>query len=557
MIEPQAIKDNQSRMERGRASYDSAWGEIARLVYPEMDRFGGSSLRRSAWLRDQPAVFGTHEPYSTGALEDGVSVVEGYIMPRGQRWQLLELGDEDLMKKVHVQQWMDTLSRRLFGLRNDPQSGFVAATHDSTMALLSFGSQSMWIDDRWDHYGRWAGLKYESEFIGDIWIDLDGAGNVLRLHRKIALTAEQAWRRWGADAPPCVQKAMTGENPSPQTMLEFLHVIEPNRRFDAERIDMWGKPWHGAYYSCDDDVLFKHGGYHSLPRITSGWNRTGMSPWSRSPTMRVLPSMRMLMEIRNDRAWAAELRLKPPILTTDDAMDSAVLEIKPHGVTTGGLDDRGDPLFREFLSAVDATDAEKLQMECQQDVDRAFFRHLLQLNREYKSHIPANRIAEESAEKGILLTPLARQEQEWLSPMTMRELALAEERGLLDDMPGDVEEYLADNGLVGIKYDNGLAAMQEAEGSAAFLSLTQAVAPLAQLDPGYVEEFNRIYPPEKVISELGRRNRVPAAMQSTDDERAEHDRKKADSEMLQRVMDAAPALAGAAKDMATAGSIAA
>lgn len=551
MIVAEAIESNQSRMEQDRARYDSAWSEIARLTYPEMDRMFSGGMQRSAWMKGDLQLGGDHDPYTAAALEDGASIVEGYIMPQGQRWQLLELGDEALMRKVHVQQWMDVLSRRLFALRNDPASGFVAASHDSTMSLLSFGPQSMWIDDRWDVYGRWAGISYESEFIGDIWIERDAAGGLLRVHRKLCLTAEQAFRKWGEKSPQSVRKAMAGANPQPQKRMDFLHVIEPNRRFDGERIDMWGKPWHGAHYCCEDKAVFEQGGYHSLPRIVSAWHRAG-TVWGRSPTMKVLPSVRMLVEIRRDRAWGAELRLKPPLLTTDDAMDNAVLEIMPHGVTTGGLDDRGDPMFREFLTAADASDAEKLQMECQQEVDRAYFRHLMQMNREYKSHISATRIEAEQAEKGVLLAPLSRQEQEWLSPMTLRELALMEARGLMDDMPGEVEEYLAANGIVGIKYDNGLAAMQEASGAASFLALTGQIGSLAQFDPGYVEHFNREFPPSNVITELARIQRVPVAMKASEDQRAEHDRQKAARETLAAMADAAPALAGAAKDLSMA-----
>lgn len=552
MIDPQAIKDNQARMERDRSSYDAAWGEIARLVYFEFDSHFGGTMRNSNFLRNQLMIGGAHDPYTAMALQDGVSVFESYVMPRGQRWQKLELGDDVLMRSVAVQQWMEKLEIRLFGLRNDPESGFIGAVHESAMSLYSFGPQSMWVDDRWDVYGRWAGLRYESEFIGDIFIERDAAGRILRIHRTLELTAEAALRKWGEKAPRAVTEAMSGANPNPQTPLQFIHVIEPNRRYDAERIDMMGMPWHGCYYSCQDELIFEEGGYRSLPRIVSAWGRPGNARWGRSPSLMVLPLVRMAQQMMLDRTWAAELRLKPPFLTTDDGLDNAVLEIKPHGVTEGGLDDRGNPLVREFLTAADGGDARELTAEMRALIDRAFHRDLLQMNREYKSHIPAARIEEEKAEKGLLLAPLARQEQEWLSPMTQRELALMEQRGLMDDMPGEVNEYLAAYGTLGIRYDNGLSALQEASKSASFLSLAGQVGALAQFDPTYVEDFKREYPSKKVIPELGRIAGVPASMRATDEERGEYDRQKAEAQATEQLLAAVPALAGAAKDAAAA-----
>lgn len=122
------------------------------------------------------------------------------------------------------------------------------------------------------------------------------------------------------------------------------------------------------------------------------------------------------------------------------------------------------------------------------------------------------------------------------------------------DAPPEVAEYLAWSGGFGIKYDNGLTAMQEAGKSAAFLNLAQQVGLLAQFDPNVVEDFKREYPMSKVVPELGRIAGVPASMRATEEERAAYDAKKAEEAQLQQLIQAAPALAGAAKDAAQAGA---
>lgn len=554
MIDKDCIKQNQSRMQTQRASHDSVWAEIAGLCYPDLKNFMGGQIAQSKFIREQQNNISRHDPETVIQVGRAVALFMSYVMPRGQRWQKLELADESLMKKVSNLQWMETLERRLFALRNMPENGFVTATNDSVWSLYTFGPQSMWVDDRWDaNTGKWAGIRYESEFVGDIWIERDATGLPLRIHRRLMLTAEAAYAKWKDKSPRCVKEAMQNDKGKNRyAEFEFLHIIEPNRKYEADRIDMMGKPWIGGYYAVNDDELFDVGGYRSLPRLVSAYARRGGVNYGRSPAMDALPKIREVVEMDRDADWASELSLLPPILTADGLLDNGVLELSALGVTEGGLDDRGNPLARPIQIEGDTTHADQRIAQKRAVIAQIFQTDIMQLNREYKSHISAARTEEEKAEKGVLLSPLALQETEWLSPMTTRELSISAERGLMDDMPEEIQEYLKSTGTMGIRYDNGLTALQEAGKSAAFLSLAQQIGAVAAFDPSYIEKFNREYPPERVIPELGRIAGVPAAMRSTEEERAKIDAEKARQAQLQAILQAAPALAGAAKDVAAA-----
>jgi hypothetical protein len=558
LLEPKAIEANQARMESARSAHDSLWAEIATLAFPRQSQFFGGGLEAAGWNQWNTSAAVMHDAYTAQALEDGVSAFEGFVLPRGQRWQKLELGDEALMRKVPVRAWLEQVEMRLFALRNDPMSGFAGAVHESGMSLFAFGAQSMWVDKRRDlGTGRVIGLSYQSEFIGDIWIECDAQGYPMRIHRRFRLTAEAAWREWGDKCPPKVAEAANSAKAEDHTReFAFLHVIEPNMRMEPGRLDAKGKPWLAAYYGAEDKAVFMEGGSTSLPRIVSRFARSPNADWGYSPMMTVLPMVRQLQAITIDRTIAAEMALKPPILAMDDELDGPLLEVKPYGVTFGGLDERSEPVFKTWFDHGDATDAEKLTIDARALIDRVFYRDLLQINREMKSHVSAARVMEEVAEKGLLLSPLARQENEWLSRMTQRELALMEEMGLLDDMPGEIAEYFEDQGRLDIRYDNTLSHMQEAGKSVAFLNLAQQVGLLAQYDKGYVENFKREYPPSKVLPELGRIAGVPAAMQATEAERAAYDDDKAQAAQLEQLLAAAPAIGGAVRDLGNADQLA-
>lgn len=556
MMDAKTIKQNQARMETERAAFDSLWADIAVLVLPRQNLYFGGGLGTADWNRWKTPEATMHDPYAAQALNDGVAAFEGFVMPRGQRWQTLGVPDESLMAKVPVRQWLEKAEKRLFALRNDPMSGFAGAIHESSVSLFAFGAQSIWPEIRRDRgTGRVLGLSYESEFIGDIWADRDAMGYVGRTHRRIVLTAEQAQQKWGENIPPKVREALTAPNADPQRRFEFIHVIEPNPRVERGRIDAAGMGWRAAYYSCADEAVFLEGGYRSAPRIVSRWAKAPNATWGDSPTMQVLPLIRMVQQITGDRVIGAEMRLKPPLLLMDDELDSGVIDMRPFGRTYGGLDERGNPKVRPFLDAADASDAAQLMAEAYSLIDRAFFRDLLQINRELKTHVSAARTMEEVAEKGLLLSPLARQENEWLSRMTQREITLMDEIGLLDDMPAELEEYFADNGGLDIRYDNTLSHMQEAGKSAAFLNLAQQVGLLAQFDPSVIPEFKHIYPTEKVVAELGRIAGVPASMMATEAERADAEARERMQQQVDQLLQAAPALAAAARDAAAAGAM--
>lgn len=555
MITAESVKKNQARMETARSSYDATWAEIARLVYPEMNGFYGGSML--GWSRSQPFnAAQMHDPYAAQALEDGVSVFEGFVMPRGQRWQKLAL-DPELMKSVENQQWVEKVEERLFRLRHDPESGFIGAVHESAMSLYAFGAQSQWVDVRYSPVtGKPLGLSYEAEFVGELFVDWDAGGRPSRLHRKFTLEAEAAARRFGQRTPTAVRKALEGPNPTPDRPFEFIHVIEPNTAFDPERMDAKGMPWASAYYlTGGDDEVFWHGGYRSLPRIFSTFTRGLRNSWGFSPTMRVLPQIRLLQDITRDRVFGAEIRLLPPLLAPDDELDGSIIEMKALGITYGGLDERGNPMLREFLTSADSSDAERLSQEARMAIDKAFGRDLLQINREMKTHITALRTSEEMAEKGVLLAPLARQEAEWLAPMTQRELTLMGEIGLLDDMPGEIAEYFAAEGAFHWRYDNQLSRLMKSQDTVSFLTLAEQVNLLAQYDKTFLEDFRRSFPSDRVMSVLADNAGVPASMKATEAEKAKFDQQKQQEQQMQTLLQATPLLADAAKNAAQAGAI--
>lgn len=555
LFDNRRMKANQTRMESERTGFDTLRAEIASMILPNHAHFAGRFQTSQGMGQGQDRTQNLYDEYGALAAEDGVAAFEGFLMPRGQKWQGITLHDETLLKPLEHRQWLERKEKRLFALRNDPMSGFTSNVHDSSTMVMCLGMQSLWVDKRHDGRGRPIGLSYQSEHIDGIWVDRDAEGNILRIHRKIKLTAEQAQAKWGKELPPKVAQALEGSNPQPQKEFEFLHVIERNPRLMDGRIDARGRRWIAGYFSCTDDAMFITGGYRTLRRVTSCFDRASNESYGRGRAMLVIGALRASQLIMQDRVLGTEMSVKRPLLAPDDDLDEGVIDLAPFGITFGGMDERGNPRLRALFDNIDLADAKDLHAEVHAVLDKVFYRDLLQINRELKTHISAARTMEEIAEKGILLAPLARQEEQWFSPQLDVELDLMWEMGEFDDMPPRLAAYFEAGHTLGAVYDNGVSRMQEAGAAAGYLRTAEQVGGLAAFDPDVVPQFRREYPLAKVLPELGRINGIPARWQATDDEKKAQDDADQARAQTEQLLAAAPIVSQSVKNIAQAGAL--
>ena len=539
----------QADMEADRANFDALRQDVADHLLPRQADFlnnGGAfspqmqGTRRTAKIFDETAML---------AHDRGVAVCEGYAIPRGTRWQQLAPRDEELAKIRHVREWYESKTALLFGLRSAPYSGFDTQAHESFASLLAFGDQSMFVELRRDKMGRPLGLFYRSEHIGSIWIREDAWGRVDTTHRKFRLSARQAYQRW-PDAPPeSAKRAMAGTAPKPDEMHEYLHIIEPNADYQEGRIDHKGKPWASRYVDVSAKCVFDVGGYRTLPRAYSRYEKSPFETYGRGPGITVLPAVRACQQMMRDLITAGEFNARPTLLAEDDDLDG-LIQYFAGGVVYGGLRN-GQRAVEPLFEGIDISQARELLQDTRLIIQQAFFNDLFLVQQgELKSHVSAAAIMERAQEKGLLLAPIGRQETEWFGPMADREIDLMDEMGLLDDMPPEVVEA---GGSYQLRYDNPLARAQKAEQAGGFFQLLQGVTPIIQAKPQLIDEFLVRYPFDKLLEGLGWIFAVPAAWEADEQTQAQSKQAIAGDAQAQQLLAAAPVVADVAEKLGRAG----
>lgn len=535
------ILRQQGVMETDRSNFESQWQDVAEHVLPRQADFstGGYSrtqgMRRTTRIYDETAML---------ALDHGCAVFESYTMPRGARWQSLAPRDDALLNNRRVRQWYELKTSQLFALRSAASCGFAEQSHESVASLLAFGNQAITPELMRDNKGRYMGLYYRSEHIGQLYVRENAWGRIDTIHRKFTLTARQAEQKWGDEAPECVKVAMRDKKP--EEKLEFLHVIRPRADHDETRADKRGKPIQSLYVSTRDKVIFDEGGYRVMPTIYSRFEKSPTETYGRGPVMNVMPAIRATQEMAKDLITMVELAAKPPLLATDDMLDQ-VIRYFAGGVTYGGLDYDKNPMLKQLLDGADLAPAMALLDQSRAVIKRALWEDLFQVRQEQKTHVSATDVMERASEKGVLLSPLGRQETEWFDPMAAREIDLMWEMGLLDDMPPEVREA---GGLFQLMYDNPLRRAQMADQAAGFFRTLEGATPLMQAKPALVDQFLTQYPFDKVLAGLARINGVPASWEADDDEKAASKEAMAQQGQTQQLLEAAPVVSKVATDLA-------
>jgi hypothetical protein len=538
MLDAKEALDAQSRMEGARSSFDQQWQEAAELFLPRQADFPSGGTRMQGQDRSNQ-IF---DEYGQQCADDGTSVFEGNIMPRGQLWQLITPADDELAKLQHVAAWYEAKSRKLHKYRADARSGFVQESNESAASLMVFGNQAMECEHLADPVTKLKiGLRYRSEHIGRVYIEENWQGLPSRKHVKFRMSAAQAMDRFGSamlERAPQVAKAANGTPADKAREFEWLRVIKPNPSVDVERMDWRGKPWTCGFLSIADKEFVDIGGYRASPITYSRFRKSPTETYGRGPGTDTLPAVKAAQAIMIDLMVAAEMGLRPPLGAPDDATDM-LINYAAGEITYGARDRRGNKMIDVLFEVADSQGALGVQEMVHRVLDRAFFRHLLFTNQDMKSHVTDGQLFERTQEKGVLLAPLGRQEGEWFTPMLDREIDNMAQMGDFDDMPGEVREA---GGIYGATYDNPLNRMLRAQAAGGYYRALDKVVAVAQYRPEALDIFFREYPLEKALRGIGDIEAIPASWAATTAEKDAFDKAAAQQKQAAEIQQLAATL---------------
>lgn len=491
-------------LEDQRAHWDSHWEQLAMVIWPDADDFRN---KRQPGEERAKEVF---DATAALALEKFAAAMESLLTPRAQKWHRLKASVEELNKDLEVKEWLDETNRTLFRFRNSPRASFYSQKHEGYKSLGVFGNDCLFVDENPS-----GGLRYLNCHVGQIYTDIDQHGRVDTIFRKYPLTAKAAFQKWGDMIPEKIGFALKTE---PFRSFDFLHVVLPRiEGFDPNRADALGMPWAAFDISIEEKHLIAEGGYHEMPYMYSRYTLNPTERYGRSPAMLVLPSVRMLQEMKKTHIRAGHKVADPPLLLFDDGVlgaGSNQVKLQSGGMNFGGLDEQGRALIKPLITGgrLDITEA---MMETERStINDAFLVTLFQILVD-TPNMTATEALLRAQEKGQMLAPtVGRQQSEMLGPQIERELALLNRQGRLRPLPPALLEA---QGEYDIEYESPATRMQRVEELVGVQRTIEIMAPFVQVDPGALEIFKA----DEVARLAADIQGVPASVLNTPEELAE------------------------------------
>lgn len=534
-----------SKLANERANFDALRQDVAELVLPDHANFTTKTINQGE-RRDQ-------RQYDTTAQIESArhaSAIDSLANPHSTKWHGLKSTDEKLNERDDVRQYFDDVGEVLFGQRYSPRAHFAAQVWDVYRGGGVFGDGALMIRD---FIG--GGLRYRSLPCHENYFTVDSDGQVSKFHRKYKLTAVAARSEFGeSKLPDSIAKAAEKE---PLRQFEFLHCIEANPERKTEYADARGMPFTSYELAIEDKKMLREGGYESWPVPVYRYDVHPGEWYGRGWACEVLSTIKVLNRAVKVFIQQGEKSINPSLLMADDGMlsygsteNGLTPDLTAGGLTRGGLDSQGRELVKALLSGADLAFGEKFIEQLQQVIKNAALTSLFQI----LLNNPHTKTATEwlglQQEKGQLVAPMVgRSVGGFHGQIIEREIDILNRQGKLPEMP---RALIQAQGEYRIEYESPLARLMKVEEVASTQRWLTGLVPYAEARPDILDNVDL----DEMARDSGNKLGVPQKIIMDVDKRDALRKDRAKQAAIAQTVQAAPQIAGALKDAASAQQIA-
>jgi hypothetical protein len=523
-----------SILESDRCNFEALWQRSASLVLPNQALFQRQQPQQGE-RRDNEQFD------STGALavERFSAAMESSLTPRTQQWAELGPAESELAKDLTIRRYCEEVNDTLFRYRYAATAGFTTASGEHYQSLGAFGNGCTMVMES----AARNGLRYQAQFLGEMYIALNFQGEIDTAHRCFEYTARQAFQLFGDGPRGYFRETMERR---PDTKLEFLHCVKPNEEYDPTKAAK-RRPF-ASYYICKTiQEIVEEGGYFTMPYVFSRFSTAPRETYGRGPTQTVLNTLNTANEMAKTLLRAGQKAVDPPLLLPDDDILRG-FNLRSGALNYGGVDSMGNARVQPLATGANMPLGLEMQEAERRIINDAFYVTLFQVLVDSPT-MTATEALLRAQEKGALIAPpMGRQQTEYLGPMIAREIDILERAGLLPPPPPQLVEA---GGELKIEYTAPLNRLQKAEKGVAISRTLEALAPVAQVNPKVYDRFNM----SNIAKTMGEVNGVPADCMYTDDEMKEIEGQNNERQELGDVLEAAPIAGKVALDLSKAASL--
>ena len=472
------LKDNLSRLQSKRQTWESHWQEVADYMLPrksDINRERQKGDKRNIQIFDGTAVH---------SLELLASSLHGMLTSNANRWFQLRFKEAVLNDSDEAREWLEDATDKMYIAfqRSNFQTEIFENYHD----LIAFGTSCLFIEEDKDDI-----IAFSARHIKEIYITENQKGFVDTIYRKFKLTAKAALERFGKENVS--RDILTKFQKTPFDDVEIVHVVKPRNIFNPRKLDKQNMPFQSIYMEYESGHIISIGGFREFPYVVPRYLKASNEIYGRSPGMNSLPDVKVLNKMVEVSLKAAQKQVDPPLLVADDAV---ILPIRtsPGSINyfRSGSRDTIQPLN------IGANNPLGLNMEDQRRnaISRAF--HVDQLLIQENRTMTATEVMQRNQEKMKILGPvIGRLQQELLQPLIIRVFNIMLRNKLFVEAPEILE-----NQEIDIEYVSPVAIAQKGAELESIMRGLELFGSISQIAPvtDYLDENGLV---KEIIKILG------------------------------------------------------
>jgi len=466
----QIIKKLES-LKSDKAQWNTHYQEIADYICPVKNDFVGKRIsgeKKGLVLVDNTGVMCNE--LLAGALHS-------MLTSPSEQFFMLTTGDEDIDDEDDVRKWLQRTSKKIRNVLNN--SNFQTETHEIYIDQGAFGTSHLTIEEDDNLVCRFSARPLQQTLLVE-----DHNGTVVEVYRCWSYTAEKAVLEFGLENMP--EKIQDAYQKGHDQVFEFVHCVYENNTFGTKD-SKFRFPWISQYINVEYKKEVKRAGFYEKPAITPRWSKRTGEVYGRSPGMTALPEVKILNLMTETTMRGAQKVVDPPLQMPDDGFVMPLVT-RPAGINyyRAGTQDFVKPIFND--ARIDFG-FEAMQYKTKK-VREAFYVDQLRLEQggPQKTATEVQQLTEDSMR--FLAPMLARQKEEYLSPVIERVMGIMDRRRMFDPLPRRLAQMQKDGQKLDVRYSSLVALSQRINDVNNIMRTLQAVEPFINLDQSVADNFD-------------------------------------------------------------------
>jgi hypothetical protein len=562
MDDPKQIKQEFEQLKAERSNWNAMYQILGEYI---------SQIKQNFENEPQPGEFLVGDIYDSSgpfAAHAAASALLGMLWPGTAKQAIEVLPPDDIEDpSTELLEFYDRMTSRLTRAMDDPRANLAMTLDEYMLDQMIFGTSGVGVDE-----GDESKLLFKPYGVKEAFVDEGRNGRVDRCFVFYEWTVTRVVDEYGLDA---VSEKVREKYKSGKTgeKVKILVAIKPRSRFAAKKGKLAMK-YMGMHMEYEDCHVVREDGYHEMPIKFGRFRKLNYERYGRSPGMNALPDIREANSLREAVILATEMALDMPKGVLDDGMlGGGVVDRSPGALTVfngSGSLGSSPPIF-DIGSPPDITAALSRLEELKGNIAQHFFiDRLLDFNNDVRMTFGEAQIRDQRSSSSMS-SLFSRQISEVFSPFVERSVNVLWRNGEFGVVRGSVEEaealaqgkepdYIPDelaerlaNGedVYQIVYKTKAASASRAEEYIGIIDMIQIGAQAMQIDPTTADRLDL----HTGLKELAKIRGVPTGLIRQDDEVDQIASQRQEQQNQMTMMEAAPAMAGAVKDIAEAEAV--